>query len=147
MVGTTTEEEPDEGQPRRLGNASAEQYGIFRDALTPAGRHMSDSLQKTQRGEIDSCFLEVATEEAKAAPRPFAWPDLFTTAGSEAKGKRKREAEGDTLPLTDLRAACHQLLKSLWAAPEAAGSGARLGAEDRSVMAAVGADVEEDDGR
>ena len=138
------EEEP-ESKPQRLGNASAEKYGEFRETLTPTGRIMADLLSKTQCGQLDPCFLEVANEEAKAAPRCFAWADLFTTAGSEAKGKSKKDADDDNkLPLTDLRLACLKWLESMWAAPQAAASDEPVGNEDRCVMAASGADGDED---
>ena len=134
------EEEP-EIKPRGLGNASAEKYGEFRETLSLTGRIMADLLSKTQCGQLDPCFLEVANEEAKAAPRCFAWADLFTTAGSEAKGKRKSDADDDNkLPLTDLRLACLKWLESMWAAPQAAASVETVGNEDRCVMAASGAD-------
>ena len=64
--------------------------------------------------------------------------------GSEAKGKRKSDSDYGTFPLTDLRAARLRRLESMWAAPQAAASDEKVGNEDRCVMAASGADVDED---
>ena len=112
--------------------------------MSPTGRIMADLLSKTQCGQLDPGFLEVAYEEAKAAPRCFAWADPFAVAGSEAKGKGKSDAEDGRLPLTYLRAACLKWLESMWAAPQAAASVETVGNEDRCVMAASGADGDED---
>ena len=136
------EEEP-ESKPQGLGNASADKYGEFRETLTPTGRIMADLLSKTQCGQLDPCFLEVANEEAKAAPRCFAWADLFTAAGSKRKGKSDAD-DDNKLPLTDLRLACLKWLESMWVAPQAAASDETVGNEDRCVMAASGADGDED---
>ena len=65
------EEEPGI-KPRGLGNASAEKYAEFRETLTSTGRVIAYLPSKTQCGQLDPCSLEVATDDATAAPRPFA---------------------------------------------------------------------------
>ena len=97
---------------------------------------MADLLSKTQCGQLDASFLEVAHADAKALPYCFQWGQLFSSAGSEAKD--------DNIQLTDLRAVCLKWLESMLDAPRAAASDAQVGDEDRCIMAAVGADVDED---